>query len=93
MTTSYKPIDFSQGDLKGLTCQELVADVSSSFYQESGGQLVNECCELVNAPTVGGYVQTRGVMCGTKQGAVISISGALCSIMGVFMGWACLSSV
>jgi len=87
----YKPLDFSQVPLKGLTCQELVADVPSALQQMSvvpqNAGNSGDCCEIVQM-TTGGYVQTLGVECDSET--IISISGALCSREGEFMGWACL---
>ena len=98
-------LDFSQGVLGGLTCQELVSDtpealkrIPSLAYPMVPGS--DECCELVR-PNGDGYFQTEGVACGDGTGTSttlypqdtpvtsIPISGALCSVTGEFMGWAC----
>lgn len=90
-------LDFSQGALKGLTCQELVSDTPDalqripSFVSNMPSQSLQavECCELIKVIAGGefnGYAESYGVECGNP------ISGALCSGTGEFMGWACLIS-
>lgn len=80
-------------DLKGLTCQEVVADVpavAASFKKDSNTTM-RVCCEqitahlLANSYVASGYFDTLGVECGASS----LIAGPLCSISGVFMGWAC----
>ena len=91
--SSVTGIDFTQGALKGLTCQELAADVSDALQQLSKSTLcVNEagfqaasctCCVMVTRLDTG-YFKGDGVVCGGS-----AVEGALCSIAGEFMGWVC----
>ena len=82
-------IDFTK--LGGLTCQELVSDVPevAKVLSSTDGVSINECCEMVSSPAGGtGYVETAGISCGSGPRG-LQVSGALCSITGEFMGWAC----
>ena len=88
-------IDFSAPSMKGLTCLELVSNVS--LVKEVTVGLINDaaaCCSLVvpdiasvNGQSVDtGYVQSEGIGCAPAANLQVT---ALCSISGVFMGWAC----
>jgi len=94
-------LDFSQGPLAGTTCQDLVSDTPDALQRIPSMAYpkvvdTSECCELVYAQQGGvSYVETAGVACGNGTAAPygsLPISGALCSITGEFMGWACLIS-
>jgi hypothetical protein len=93
-------LDFSQGFLKGLTCQELVSDTPDALQQiPSFAPHAVECCEYIKRIVGGefdGYVESYGVGCSdgvaASSGLGPPISGALCSGTGEFMGWACLIS-
>jgi hypothetical protein len=79
---SFDNLDFSQPPLGGLTCQELAADTPAAVEAAS-----SPCCEGVSAAgDSGGYVQTAGLSCGFARPDTFKV---LCSISGVFMGWAC----
>ena len=84
-------IDFTQGSLKGLTCQELAADVPDALQQlpktplcvDIGGFVIPSCmCGIMVTRLDTGYFKGYGVSCGAT-----GTQGALCSIAGEFMGW------
>ena len=80
-------------DLKTLTCQEIVADVPAvaENFKKDSSTTMRVCCEIIanhlvaNSYVNSGYFDTKGVACGSPS----LIAGPLCSISGVFMGWAC----
>jgi hypothetical protein len=85
-------IDFTQGPLKGLTCQELAADVPDALQQlpktplcvDIGGFVIPSCVGCVMVTRLdSGYFKGDSVVAGS------SVEGALCSIAGEFMGWVC----
>lgn len=92
---SFRNIDFSQSPFKGLTCQELAADTPDAVSAlSSGGDgwgfPSGPCC-VMNVPAAGGYVQSTGLVCdgyAVRPDVVASLK-VMCSISGVFMGWAC----
>ena len=94
---SFSNIDFSQLPFRGLTCQELAADIPAavsalSSVEDRSGFSLGPCCEsVVPVANSGGYVQTTGLICGgfAVRSEVVATLKVLCSISGVFMGWAC----